>query len=141
MSIHTLDPQPIAEEVEALPPRQLLSLDEDREHYLDAVEAEHHDRLLEQLHRSENGFREGRFTTWEEVKRRNGLFTTIGSKPVECRRLKVGVAAEAAGGSPIQPSRRAFWGTHPEAPRLASPSHPRRYRPCDSSISMCSTLE
>jgi hypothetical protein len=40
---------------------------------LDEDERIHHDSLVMQRERSERGFREGRFTTWEEVKRRNGL--------------------------------------------------------------------
>ena len=40
---------------------------------LEEIERIHHDSLVMQLERSERGYREGRFTTWEEVKRRNGL--------------------------------------------------------------------
>jgi hypothetical protein len=43
------------------------------EEVLDESERVHHDSLVRQLERSERGFREGRSTTWEEVKRRNGL--------------------------------------------------------------------
>jgi hypothetical protein len=43
------------------------------EEELDEAERIHHDSLVMQPERSERGFREGRFTTWEEVKRRNGL--------------------------------------------------------------------
>ena len=39
----------------------------------DEAERIHHDSLVMQSERSEREFREGRFTTWEEVKRRNGL--------------------------------------------------------------------
>lgn len=39
----------------------------------DECEAAHGDSLLEQRERSERSFREGRTTTWDEVKRRNRL--------------------------------------------------------------------
>jgi hypothetical protein len=51
----------------------LLRASESIESFLDENEAIHRDSLLAQVERSERGFREGRFTTWEEVKRRNGL--------------------------------------------------------------------
>ncbi len=40
---------------------------------LDQLEALHFEKLKQQKERSEQGFREGKFVTWEEVKRRNGL--------------------------------------------------------------------
>jgi hypothetical protein len=40
---------------------------------LDQLEALHFDELKQQKERSEQGFREGKFVTWEEVKRRNSL--------------------------------------------------------------------
>jgi len=51
----------------------LLRVSESIESFLDDNEELHRDSLLAQVERSERGFREGRFTTWEEVKRRNGL--------------------------------------------------------------------
>ncbi len=53
---------------------QLIARSNDfTEEDIDEAERIHHDSLVMQLERSERGFREGRFTTWEEVKRRNGL--------------------------------------------------------------------
>jgi hypothetical protein len=43
------------------------------EEELDEAERIHHDSLVMQLERSDREFREGKFVTWEEVKRRNGL--------------------------------------------------------------------
>ena len=43
------------------------------EEFLDKFERLHHDELLAQRDRSERDFREGNWTTLEEVKRRNGL--------------------------------------------------------------------
>jgi hypothetical protein len=41
--------------------------------FLDEIEEIHGSFLRAQLERAERGFREGRFTTWDEVKQRNGL--------------------------------------------------------------------
>jgi hypothetical protein len=41
--------------------------------FLDEIEEIHSSTLRAQLERAERGFREGRFTTWDEVKKRNGL--------------------------------------------------------------------
>ena len=43
------------------------------EAFMDECEEAHRDSLLAQRERGERGFREGRFTTWDEVKRRNNL--------------------------------------------------------------------
>jgi len=51
----------------------LVGTSESTTAFLDEQEALHRDSLIAQVERSERGFREGRFTTWEEVKRRNGL--------------------------------------------------------------------
>jgi hypothetical protein len=51
----------------------LVAQHEDTEALLDESERANHDFLLKQKERAEKGFREGRFTTWEEVKRRNNL--------------------------------------------------------------------
>jgi len=40
---------------------------------LDQLEALHFEELKQQRERSERGFQEGKFVTWEEVKRRSGL--------------------------------------------------------------------
>ena len=40
---------------------------------LDRLEALHFEELKQQKNRSEQEFRKGKFVTWEEVKRRNGL--------------------------------------------------------------------
>ena len=40
---------------------------------LDQLEALHFEGLKQQKDRSERGFQEGKFVTWEEVKRRSGL--------------------------------------------------------------------
>jgi hypothetical protein len=52
---------------------ELIRAQQRSEEELDEAERIHHDSLVIQRERSERGFREGRFTTWEEVKRRNGL--------------------------------------------------------------------
>lgn len=52
---------------------ELIRARQPSEDDLDEAERIHHDSLVMQLERSDRGFREGRFTTWEEVKRRNGL--------------------------------------------------------------------
>jgi hypothetical protein len=41
--------------------------------FLDEIEEIHRSSLSAQVERAERGFREGRFTTWDEVKQRNGL--------------------------------------------------------------------
>jgi hypothetical protein len=51
----------------------LVAQHDDMEALLDESESANHEFLLEQRERAEKGFREGRFTTWEEVKRRNNL--------------------------------------------------------------------
>ena len=51
----------------------LLLAHESIETFFDDLELEHGVELARQKEKSERGFREGRFTTWEEVKRRNGL--------------------------------------------------------------------
>lgn len=51
----------------------LIRRHEITEEYMDAVEEFHRDSLVMQKERSERDFREGNVTTWEEVKRRNGL--------------------------------------------------------------------
>ena len=43
------------------------------EAFVEAYEETHRDSLLGQKERGERGFCEGRFTTWDEVKRRNDL--------------------------------------------------------------------
>lgn len=43
------------------------------EAYVEQSEEVYRTSLLTQLERAERGFREGRFTTWDEVKRRNKL--------------------------------------------------------------------
>lgn len=49
----------------------LLHAHESVEASVEACEDAHRDSLLAQKERAERGFREGRFTTWDEVKRRN----------------------------------------------------------------------
>ena len=51
----------------------LLHAHESLEAFAAGREEAHGDLLLAQVQRAELGFREGRFTPWEEVKRRNGL--------------------------------------------------------------------
>ena len=51
----------------------LIRSQQPSEEELDEAERIHHDSLVMQLERSERDFREGNVTTWEEVKRRNGL--------------------------------------------------------------------
>jgi hypothetical protein len=51
----------------------LVAQHDDMEALLDESESANQEFLLKQKERSEKGFREGRFTTWEEVKRRNNL--------------------------------------------------------------------
>jgi hypothetical protein len=43
------------------------------EAFVDGCEESHRDSLLAQKERAERGFREGRFTTWNEVKSRTDL--------------------------------------------------------------------
>ncbi|HEV3199705.1 MAG TPA: hypothetical protein VGZ73_17495 [Bryobacteraceae bacterium] len=43
------------------------------EAFVEECEETHRDSLLAQRDRGERGFREGRFTTWNDVKRRNDL--------------------------------------------------------------------
>jgi hypothetical protein len=52
---------------------ELVQARENIEALVDQSEATQSQSLRAQLTRSELGFREGRFTTWDEVKRRNGL--------------------------------------------------------------------
>jgi hypothetical protein len=51
----------------------LLQAHQGVEAFVESCEEAHRDSLLAQKERAERGFREGRFTTWDEVKRRNGL--------------------------------------------------------------------
>ena len=51
----------------------LLRARESLEAFASESEDAYRDLLLSQVQRAERGFREGRFTTWEEVKRRNRL--------------------------------------------------------------------
>lgn len=51
----------------------LVHAHEGLECFADEVEEVHRASLLAQLERAERSFREGTYTTWEEVKRRNGL--------------------------------------------------------------------
>jgi hypothetical protein len=54
-----------------------IELDEDAnqilDSFLDELESSQGVELSNQKERSERGFREGRFTSWQEVKRQNGL--------------------------------------------------------------------
>ena len=52
---------------------ELLRAHETIESFLDDLEANHGADLAAQKERAERGFREGRFTPWQEVKRQNGL--------------------------------------------------------------------
>jgi hypothetical protein len=51
----------------------LLQAHQSVETFVEECEEAHQDSLLAQKERGERGFREGRFTTWDEVKRRNDL--------------------------------------------------------------------
>ena len=51
----------------------LLHAHQSVEAFVEVCEEAHRDSLLIQKERGERGFREGRFTTWDEVKRRNDL--------------------------------------------------------------------
>ena len=52
---------------------ELVHAHESRETFVEESEEVHHTSLLAQVERAERGFRAGRFTTWEEVKRRNRM--------------------------------------------------------------------
>jgi hypothetical protein len=51
----------------------LIRAHESVETFVEQCEDAQRNTLNEQADRAEKGFREGRFTTWDEVKRRNGL--------------------------------------------------------------------
>ena len=51
----------------------LLQAHQGVETFVEECEEAHRDSLLAQKERSERGFRERRFTTWDEVERRNDL--------------------------------------------------------------------
>jgi hypothetical protein len=51
----------------------LLQAHQSVEAFVEECEEAHQDSLLAQKERGERGFREGRLTTWDEVKRRNDL--------------------------------------------------------------------
>jgi len=51
----------------------LLRAHETIESFLDELEANHSEELASQKKRAERGFREGRFTSWQDIKRENGL--------------------------------------------------------------------
>jgi hypothetical protein len=53
--------------------REVLRMHEALEGLLDELENRHAGELRRQKERSEKGFRQARFTTWEEVKRKAGL--------------------------------------------------------------------
>jgi hypothetical protein len=74
VSDHTL--QSIAEDYDVDADRALSDLlhsHESIEAFLDELEASHQTELLSQKERAELGFVHGRFTSWGEVKRQNGL--------------------------------------------------------------------
>ena len=52
---------------------ELVHAHESLETFVEESEEVHRASLLAQVERAERGFRAGRFTTWEEVKRRNRL--------------------------------------------------------------------
>jgi predicted transcriptional regulator len=52
---------------------ELLRAHETIESFLDELEASQAAGLAAQKERAERGFREGRFSSWQEVKRENGL--------------------------------------------------------------------
>ena len=52
---------------------ELLRAHETTESFLDALEVSHSEGLAAQKERAERGFREGCFTSWQEIKRENGL--------------------------------------------------------------------
>jgi hypothetical protein len=51
----------------------LLRAHETIESFLDELEAHHSEDLAAQKERAERGFRKGRFTAWQDIKRENGL--------------------------------------------------------------------
>ena len=51
----------------------LLRAHETIESFLDELEVSHSEGLAAQKERAERGFREGRFTSWQDIKRENGL--------------------------------------------------------------------
>jgi hypothetical protein len=51
----------------------LLQAHQSVEAFVEECEEAHRDSLIEQKEHGERGFREGRFTTWDEVKRTNNL--------------------------------------------------------------------
>jgi predicted transcriptional regulator len=51
----------------------LIHAHEALETFVEGCEQAHSDLLDEQVERAEEGFRQGRFTAWDELKRRNGL--------------------------------------------------------------------
>jgi hypothetical protein len=51
----------------------LIHAHESLESFVGQCEEAHRDLLTDQLERAEQGFREGRFTPWDEIKRRSGL--------------------------------------------------------------------
>jgi len=53
--------------------RALIDPHQATEAELDQLEALHFEDLKQQKERSEQGFWKGKFVTWEDVKRRNGL--------------------------------------------------------------------
>jgi len=52
---------------------ELLHVHRGLENLADQTEEANHASLATQKERAEAGFREGRFTTWDEIKRRHGL--------------------------------------------------------------------
>ena len=52
---------------------ELLRAHDTIEAFVEGCEEAHRDSLVAQKERTERGFREGRFTTWDEVKRRHDL--------------------------------------------------------------------
>ncbi|MGI8743343.1 MAG: hypothetical protein ACR2NN_12385 [Bryobacteraceae bacterium] len=52
---------------------ELVHAHESLELFVDQCEEAHRDSLVVQRESAESGFRNGRFTSWDEVKRRNGL--------------------------------------------------------------------
>lgn len=53
--------------------REMLQMHETLDTLLDELEASHVPELRQQKARSEKGFREGKFTTWEDVRRKARL--------------------------------------------------------------------
>ena len=52
---------------------ELVHAHEGLEEFMDYCESEKRFLLIAQTQRAEEGFRSGRFTTWDEIRRRNGL--------------------------------------------------------------------